>query len=92
MKTAKNESFKVLPGFNGKYEISAEGIVRNVVTKKTTKPHHITRCAGPVYNLVSYKDGYKTDARIPIIKVVFELFKKRLADYPNINPESIISY
>ena len=77
--------YKGIPGFD-KFEIGEDGIIRNVKTKRETKPYHTSDKTGPMVHLLDTKAG--TEARLSVIKLVDELFGKKVPGW-DLDPKTI---
>jgi L-fucose isomerase-like protein len=75
--------YKVIPvtELNGKYEINADGIVRNVKTLKVTQVHHTSKKLGPVVSLIS---GGKS-VRLSVLVLVKDLFGTAVTGWEDID-------
>jgi hypothetical protein len=78
--------YKGVPGFEDKFEIGEDGIVRNVKTKRETKPYHTSEKTGPMVHLLDTKAG--KEARLPVIRLVDELFGKKVPGW-DLDPKTI---
>lgn len=79
--------FKVIDGYAGKYEISADGTVRNAKTKRETKPYHSSELTGPMVHLLNVKTS--EEGRLPVLKMVVELFGKIPEGWENVKVETL---
>jgi len=70
-----NMEYKGIPGFETKFEIGEDGIVRNIKTKRETKPYHTSEKTGPMVHLLDTKAD--KEARLSVIRLVDELFGRR---------------
>lgn len=78
--------YKVIPGFEDRFEIGQDGIVRNVKTKRETKPYHTSEKTGPMVHLLDTKKN--KEARLSVIRLVHELFNEKLAGW-DLDPDTI---
>lgn len=81
-----DKEFKAIPGF-GKYEINDEGIVRNVKTRRTTEPYHVSNKTGPLVHLIDKKAG-KND-RVAVLRIVYDLFGTKVKGWDEVDPTKI---
>lgn len=78
--------YKGVPGFEDKFEIGEDGGVRNVKTKRETKPYHTSEKTGPMVHLLDTKAG--KEARLSVIRLVDELFGKKVPGW-DLDPKTI---
>lgn len=79
--------FKVIEGYAGKYEIGADGTVRNTKTKRETKPYHSSELTGPMVHLLNVKTG--EEGRLPVLKMVKDLFGEMPEGWENVNVDAL---
>lgn len=79
--------FKVIEGYAGKYEIGADGTVRNSKTKRETKPYHSSELTGPMVHLLNVKTS--EEGRLPVLKMVKDLFGEVPAGWENVNVDAL---
>jgi hypothetical protein len=80
-----NMEYKAIPGYT-KYEIGEDGTIRNVKTKRTTDPYHVSNKTGPLVHLIDKKAG-KND-RVAVIRVVYDLFGTEVPGW-DVDPATI---
>jgi len=78
--------FKTIPGYD-KFEIGEDGTVRNVKTKRETKPYHTSDKTGPMIHMLDAKAG--REARLSVLKLVKELFGTKVPGW-DIDPDTIV--
>ena len=78
--------YKGIPGFETKFEIGEDGIVRNIKTKRETKPYHTSEKTGPMVHLLDTKAD--KEARLSVIRLVDELFGKKVPGW-DLDPKTI---
>jgi hypothetical protein len=78
--------FKGVPGFEDKFEIGEDGIVRNIKTKRETKPYHTSEKTGPMVHLLDTKAG--KEARLSALKLVKDLFGKTVQGW-DLDPDAL---
>jgi len=78
--------YKGIPGFEDKFEIGEDGTVRNVKTKRETKPYHASEKTGPMVHLLDAKAG--KEARLSVIRLVDELFGNKVPGW-DLDPKTI---
>jgi len=78
--------YKGIPGFETKFEIGEDGIVRNIKTKRETKPYHTSEKTGPMVHLLDAKAD--KEARLSVIRLVDELFGKKVPGW-DLDPATI---
>jgi len=81
-----NMEYKGIPGFETKFEIGEDGIVRNIKTKRETKPYHTSEKTGPMVHLLDTKAD--KEARLSVIRLVDELFGKKVPGW-DLDPKTI---
>jgi hypothetical protein len=79
--------FKTIDGYAGKYEIGEDGTVRNVKTKRETKPYHSSELTGPMVHLLNAKTS--EEGRLPVVKMVKDLFGQVPAGWENVNVDTL---
>jgi len=77
--------YKAIPGFT-KYEINDEGIVRNVKTKRTTEPYHVSQKTGPLVHFIDKKAG--KNERLSVLRLVWDLFGTKVPGW-DVDPAGI---
>jgi hypothetical protein len=81
-----NMEYKGIPGFEDKFEIGEDGVVRNIKTKRETKPYHTSEKTGPMIHLLDTKAD--KEARLSVIRLVDELFGKKVPGW-DLDPKTI---
>lgn len=79
--------FKAIEGYAGKYEIGADGTVRNAKTKRETKPYHSSELTGPMVHLLNVRTG--EEGRLPVLKMVKDLFGEVPEGWGNVNVDAL---
>lgn len=79
--------YMVIDGYAGKYEIGADGTVRNSKTKRETKPYHSSELTGPMVHLLNVKTG--EEGRLPVLKMVKDLFGDVPEGWENVNVDAL---
>lgn len=79
--------YQTIEGYAGKYEIGADGTVRNAKTKRETKPYHTSELTGPMVHLLSVKTG--EEGRLPVLKMVKDLFGEVPEGWENVNVDAL---
>lgn len=79
--------YMTIEGYAGKYEIGADGSVRNTKTKRETKPYHSSELTGPMVHLLNVKTG--EEGRLPVLKMVKDVFGEIPEGWENVNVDAL---